>query len=641
MGWGRIRPVPDGPERQRAGRSSERSRRAEVSDVIVQCGSCKTRFKIADEKVTDRGVKVRCSKCGTVFTVKKGDADEPLPKDALASTAPPPPPPLPPPPDPFGDDEFSSTRVQQVPAELLGALARGKGELAAPASFPEPAPQHVFGAPGTDLSGPDPFSDGVDPFASATAPGVVPQAPPERDPFAADPFGSLAGDVEPPPAAVPDGGDPFAGVDLGLSSAGAAPVSIGAVAARAEPVHEPSVDPFAGLDMGGGGRRVAPGADPTSTPGPKPKDPYADVDFGDSAPPPPPPRAAPSAPPPPPPPPSSSGPDPFGDDDPFAGLPTSPKPGPSANPSPMSGGLFGEGFGDHEDPDLGPALDLKSGTERAAEPPPPPPPEPEPAPVAAAPAPPPPKAPAAPVAPARPEKPRASTASMVLNGLSGFALVLVGLVAFVAWRNEGRLDLRDLSVDVVLRAFGLDLSRAEGATRELVAAELSNGLYPRSGGKAAFFVRGRIENRSAVTQGPAVRVEVELLKGSTPVATAVGWAFVTPTPEEVHALVDAPSWEALASGLGAGRGAPLEPKQSAPFLVVFAEAPASLEELDIRVRASAAPKPLAPPPPPPPPEPIAPPPPVVPPKGGAKLPPRPPARPLGATPATPPPPTSG
>jgi predicted Zn finger-like uncharacterized protein len=45
--------------------------------VVVQCPSCQTRFRVADDKVGDRGVRVRCSSCKDVFSVKKSGAAEP------------------------------------------------------------------------------------------------------------------------------------------------------------------------------------------------------------------------------------------------------------------------------------------------------------------------------------------------------------------------------------------------------------------------------------------------------------------------------------------------------------------------------------------------------------------------------------
>ena len=39
--------------------------------MIVKCEQCQTRFKIPDERVTDKGVKVRCTKCQHMFRVTR------------------------------------------------------------------------------------------------------------------------------------------------------------------------------------------------------------------------------------------------------------------------------------------------------------------------------------------------------------------------------------------------------------------------------------------------------------------------------------------------------------------------------------------------------------------------------------------
>jgi predicted Zn finger-like uncharacterized protein len=39
--------------------------------MIIQCEKCRTRFRLDDTKVKDKGVKVRCTKCKHVFTVRK------------------------------------------------------------------------------------------------------------------------------------------------------------------------------------------------------------------------------------------------------------------------------------------------------------------------------------------------------------------------------------------------------------------------------------------------------------------------------------------------------------------------------------------------------------------------------------------
>ena len=39
--------------------------------MIIQCEKCQTKFRLDDSRVTDKGVKVRCTKCKYVFTVRK------------------------------------------------------------------------------------------------------------------------------------------------------------------------------------------------------------------------------------------------------------------------------------------------------------------------------------------------------------------------------------------------------------------------------------------------------------------------------------------------------------------------------------------------------------------------------------------
>jgi len=57
--------------------------------MIVKCEQCQTRFKIPDEKVTDKGVKVRCTKCGHTFRVTRESAASPS-GTSLPAVPPPP-----------------------------------------------------------------------------------------------------------------------------------------------------------------------------------------------------------------------------------------------------------------------------------------------------------------------------------------------------------------------------------------------------------------------------------------------------------------------------------------------------------------------------------------------------------------------
>ncbi len=53
--------------------------------MIIQCEQCRTKFKLDDERISDRGVRVRCAKCRNVFTVHKPAKakDELLSEDLL------------------------------------------------------------------------------------------------------------------------------------------------------------------------------------------------------------------------------------------------------------------------------------------------------------------------------------------------------------------------------------------------------------------------------------------------------------------------------------------------------------------------------------------------------------------------------
>lgn len=54
--------------------------------MIIQCEKCQTRFRLDDSRITDKGAKVRCTKCKYVFTVQKNEPEIASfePDDALA-----------------------------------------------------------------------------------------------------------------------------------------------------------------------------------------------------------------------------------------------------------------------------------------------------------------------------------------------------------------------------------------------------------------------------------------------------------------------------------------------------------------------------------------------------------------------------
>jgi len=104
--------------------------------MIVVCTSCQAKFRIPDEKVGAKGAKVRCSKCKTVFIVKR-EAEAPAQPAAPEA-------------DPF----------------------------AAAASWPAEADPFAARDPFAAAPAPDPFAQsGVDPFASGVGESTASHLP--------------------------------------------------------------------------------------------------------------------------------------------------------------------------------------------------------------------------------------------------------------------------------------------------------------------------------------------------------------------------------------------------------------------------------------------------------------------------------
>ncbi len=230
--------------------------------MIIQCEQCRTKFKLDDNKVTERGAKVRCARCRHVFTVRKPGATAPeelsLPAAdagsaaAIAATAPS---------FNLGEISFADVAVEQTPAAAtpppLPAAGLDFGTVLPQARELEPAPAISFdfgevsaspvpqqnitfdfttkptavaAAPGGDIdfggfdfgdvsvSRPDDsFSlDGVE-FGAMTAA----RQPTENT---GDDLGFSFGDAEPQSVSAPSDGLDFSAVDFGTAqSTGAAP----------------------------------------------------------------------------------------------------------------------------------------------------------------------------------------------------------------------------------------------------------------------------------------------------------------------------------------------------------------------------------------------------------------------------------
>lgn len=326
--------------------------------MIIQCEKCATRFKVADDKVTPQGIKVRCSKCQHVFTaraggpttVSSGSVSRPsgifaapetqspsasrsssgpsssgppssgsvsvpqasLKQDASFDPFAPPPASAGPRSSPSfepvgGNGAGGSFGLDDGPApgrdhSFFGAPNQtiGGGDDDVPEPPPAPPPSSGFGS--SDRGPPTPTpTPTVDPFGASLHGGPSPdpfdsQPPSPADQTAAfvDPFAAPSGPSA--PSAFPVGGDPFG------APASADPF-VGGAGAQGD-FGPPGADPFASVPPSpSSGAAGAPpdggsssGDDPFAGLGVEVDDPYA-VDV-DEPPPPPPPETPTTTPPP-------------------------------------------------------------------------------------------------------------------------------------------------------------------------------------------------------------------------------------------------------------------------------------------------------------------------------------------------------
>jgi predicted Zn finger-like uncharacterized protein len=169
--------------------------------MIVQCDNCKAKFNLADDKITDKGLKVRCSKCKTVFVAKKAAADS-------VPAAPPPHPPAPPPgaappppkpaaaesADPFSDFTFSDDldldskedTAPGTPVTTERSPATPSHHDYAPTSVPAPTKPEPLPPLPPEAGAEDQFNFTDDAFTQPEPPPRKP-APPKAQPAAKAP----------------------------------------------------------------------------------------------------------------------------------------------------------------------------------------------------------------------------------------------------------------------------------------------------------------------------------------------------------------------------------------------------------------------------------------------------------------------
>jgi predicted Zn finger-like uncharacterized protein len=513
--------------------------------MITQCASCQTRFKIGDDKVTERGVKVRCSKCGTVFVVRKGDAGAPpaTPDETPSPAADIRPATMPPTP---AQAAMAAAAAAPKPApgrtpsrpppagtppglldDLFGQLDLGQGGAnRAPAPSASPSPESVFGAApvAPSLSSASAATTGLDDiFGGSSAPAPAEAQEPAPPAAAESPFGNpgapkgksvvsaLSNMAAPKPS------DPFEAALAGTLDLALGP--LGGTAPKSEVLSfEPTPSKGAAPSFGG--------------PAASFEDPLAGLDLD-----------APSGTP-------TPGPDPtqfLADDN--------------------SGAEFDLGFG-------------KDDATHVTAPSPAPVPEPAaaPAPVAATPAVA--SRAAKPISEAPPPPEDKSVFSLIFNGL-GFAVV-VGVIffAFVAYRNGGRIDLRELG-KAMSTAFGM--STAPGGALDLPVLVSGSGYYPTVADSDLMFVSGSVTNAGAKPLRIQVNLEVVDAAGRA-LAHGRGWPGRVPTPEDLFNIGNPLDLDKLNQRLLQDAPPAVAPGATASFVVVVTK-PACGEDCELKVHA--------------------------------------------------------
>lgn len=534
--------------------------------MIVKCEQCQTRFKIPDDKVTDKGVKVRCTKCAHTFRVTR-DMAQPATATvpALGAAAPAAAPaataaaPAATAADPFARFGAVSEPPQNVEVTRPGVFALGVEATRSPELGKKPtAPPFPAASPPYPSSPPAQPASSFD-FGSLAPPTTLPSMPAVPGYLA---NAQASKQAAPPPAAPAASPFDFSAIAPPTQPQSSAPAAFDFstfAAPQAAPAANPAAGPF---DFS------APAAPQPSA-----------FDFAPPAPPAPAASAAPPAAPlpafdfgPPPPSPASSAPA-------------------SDGPTQQMPAMGADGFFAAAEQAAVGLPDVDGATARAMFD----------MPAPAAPAlpdvPMPDAAPAAAPAPAAvplarissPQLPKATApveeaprrrgvVGIVVNVLIAAVLVVALVVVGSAFLNEGKVTSDSLSLENLKNTFAPSV--------EFVASDVSNGLYETRAGRAVFFVRGDVTNRS---QAPVkVVVKAEIVEDGQVVRAGESWAGDPASPEEIFLIDGAEALEALNRKVEK-RALVVPPEASAAFVVPFTEYPPKLNGFRVRVSARAVP----------------------------------------------------
>jgi predicted Zn finger-like uncharacterized protein len=154
-------------------------------------------------------------------------------------------------------------------------------------------------------------------------------------------------------------------------------------------------------------------------------------------------------------------------------------------------------------------------------------------------------------------------------------LALLFVATLRAYLNDGHFELSSLSWQG-FQAF-------VHSPGEIVAVDLSSGLYDTRAGKPVFYLRGAVENRGS--EARKVKVRAEILDGTQTIRSVDAFAGANYTPEDLYRIEAAADAESLNLQAVSGK-AKVEPGGKLPFFLVFYDYPPDLWAYRLKVTAT-------------------------------------------------------
>ena len=176
------------------------------------------------------------------------------------------------------------------------------------------------------------------------------------------------------------------------------------------------------------------------------------------------------------------------------------------------------------------------------------------------------------------ERPRSGKGvpARLAQAMFGVFLALLILASVGAYLNDGHLELSSFSWHGFRGLFH--------SGGEVMAVDVSSGLYDTRAGKQVFYVRGAVQNRGS--EARRVKVRAEIFDGPQLIRAVEAMAGANYTPEDLYRIEAATDADALNLPAGGAKGQ-VGPGERVPFFLTFYEYPPDLWAYRLRITAAA------------------------------------------------------